>query len=871
MDLVAAEAEEERKEEQQPKKVPKDPWQDFQMPYQVATIEEYQVSAYFTDPEQVEWLWSRMHAKCQITTPSGKMLRENKASIANELDALMIGREELHYRGEDFQPDQATPWKIHTVESRGFFAMLLWLMKNKTLKAASKLNALNLLLGMCNMLSRLFLEAEAIMGIITDPMNVTHHVELAFEGTGVCRGAWQNLIQHSPGCVDQWKRLSTSIWMGHCITSSLDSATFSDIVYFLVWVYCHPASKARGQRLLHCLVLETLPRVVNKLGGWLSRLAVQLSAKNLTALPVLRSKTGHATRQADPVNKMILMYRLRKEKLHRRRVALTHEDLSLQGTRMMHYESYLDSLLHYQALNSTFQGQCQLCVSWDPSSYGGKEILVGAIYSPALDKGAWMLNQQMGHVMMSQLHESLLPYAKSSTLGRIPGYNEMRALSAALRGVGLSLTDFVVPEGLIARPLESTEYRIQDEEGLWWILDEKTGKATPQKPRSLDLGSIPLLVSISDQGPVNLAALNFLMFSSSALMLHAQFDPFHRAWNDLKNAMKKSISGAWRVVLQLTLVANVSYGPFGSSQWFFKKKAKLEEFLATRTIDSSSWEKYEHLICQEMRKPEPTSREDKEALFTSLQYLPSFVDKGPLIKLMRWFSFFESMLFWDGQFWVNKMILAEQLFAEDPEQKDDAEPDQQLPQESNPQRELQELKKKQGTWKLAPSLITERSLTIKDAILATGKATWKVHAAKAREVLSPLQVTQFNQSCSGDRFWAHELEELVASSLWNFKTLQHLFPEWCIHKDALLYHTDLFDKVLEARAQSLASMNEVPPHCYSHALSKNPVVAQEARKKAVAQWSIPLEAEAAHSRGALPEAAQSRGPLVKPWTKWCGG
>ena len=39
----------------------------------------------------------------------------------------------------------------------------------------------------------------------------------------------------------------------------------------------------------------------------------------------------------------------------------------------------------------------------------------------------------------------------------------------------------------------------------------------------------------------------------------------------------------------LTVVANLPYGPFNSSQFFFRKKAKLEEFLATRTADSDIW------------------------------------------------------------------------------------------------------------------------------------------------------------------------------------------------------------------------------------------------------------------------------------------
>lgn len=69
------------------------------------------------------------------------------------------------------------------------------------------------------------------------------------------------------------------------------------------------------------------------------------SQKELTVLPTLKSKAGAARKGADPINRMILLYRLRRERLHRRSIARTHEDLSLQNTRLVQYESYLDCVL----------------------------------------------------------------------------------------------------------------------------------------------------------------------------------------------------------------------------------------------------------------------------------------------------------------------------------------------------------------------------------------------------------------------------------------------------------------------------------------------------------------------------------------------
>ena len=130
------------------------------------------------------------------------------------------------------------------------------------------------------------------------------------------------------------------------------------------------------------------------------------------------------------------------------------------------------------------------------------------------------------------------------------------------------------------------------------------------------------------------------------MMIQAQWDPFHRAWNDIKGALKSSRFKAWKVVLQLTLVANLPYGPYGTSQWFYRKLAKMREFLATRTVDSTSWLQLCHLICRERRQPEPRDREGMLHLFSGLGSLRSFTEKGPLVKLMRWFSWFESMSFY---------------------------------------------------------------------------------------------------------------------------------------------------------------------------------------------------------------------------------
>ena len=417
---------------------------------------------------------------------------------------------------------------------------------------------------------------------------------------------------------------------------------------------------------------------------------------------------------------------------------------------------------------------------------------------------------------------------------------------------GLTLMDFKVPEGLLCRALGKHEVRIPSDNGTtFFIYDEKAHELRPQIPPGMDLGKTPLLLSISDQGPVNLSALNFLQYSSNALLMACQFDVFHRGWNDLKLALKKVTScRAWKTLLQLTVVANLPYGPFGSSQWFFKLKSRLEEYLATHTYESPSWERIQHLICQEQRRVEPRNNEEAEQLFMSLRKMPSFIEKGPLIKLMRWFSFFESIVFLEGQFWARKLILQEGSSSQDPHEDESADDEMAKQESKDPAKQLQELKKKKGTWKLSISVSSEQNLAIKDCILATGRATWKLHAASAREVTSPIQVMEHNVACAGSRYWALELEQHVKYSLWDPRCLEHLFPSWRMHDMALQWHIELFHKVLEARAMSLTAFNELPPSCYHHAVSGVPSVASGAYQMACEHWRVLLEAEAAQNAGA---------------------
>ena len=404
----------------------------------------------------------------------------------------------------------------------------------------------------------------------------------------------------------------------------------------------------------------------------------------------------------------------------------------------------------------------------------------------------------------------------------------------------------VMSRGLQCYPLEKHQHRLSDGAGNFFIADANAGEMVPEIPHNLDLGSVPALLSISDQGPANTAALNYLSFSKNALMCFSTWDVYHRCWNDLKLSFKRSMCKGWRTILELACVKNLAYGFFGSGSFYFKKKAALEDWLSKHDVSSAGWNSIQHLVARERRVMEPTTWEEKLALFEALYSLQTFRNKGACIKLMRWFSWFEGMQEMKGEFYITKLILSGGQALEN---NDEAEPAGPLPQAENHQKELQELKKRKGMWALVPTLITDRNLAVKDIILCIGKAAWKRHASRIQDLVMPEQVAEYNISCSRDQAWCDEIIETLQTALEDERHLQHLWPEFLGHQDALLWHMDLLAHLCHTRSMSLSVHHCLPPYLYCHMLSFDARVAFNAAQEALEHWKALRKAEEASLGG----------------------
>ena len=818
----------------------------FHLPYKVATVQEgFNQRAYWDQDAQgePEWLWGRAHDYMKIQLAPSKFLLNNKDTFASEFEACEVPAQEFHFRKKAEKDDRKknNRWVEHTMESRGFLIALMWCMKNRALALESKKKALALLKGL--IASSLAFAAAAgpvAMSLsVPDEGGLIHQALLTFSGQGITH-EWAGVVSKYGPATALWHKLHKANWLGSCLCSSLGATTMGDIIFFLCYISAHPLLKVSGQNVLQGFGRLALKGFIWQTGVWLADYARHLCTLNIQSLPLMRSKSGNIRKTLDPVNRMILLHKLRKEKVHRMRVASTHGELVPEQSAMMKYESYIECALYQKSMQETFGGQKQVSVAWDPSNYGGKDVLVSIIYSSSLRRAGYLMNQQLTKVRVGDVHESLLPLVKQRKLTRIEGYNELRGLSHSLSLIGLTLMDFAVPEGLILRPLLKQELLLPQPNGRPLVHNTVTQLTYPMVPPALQLSQLPLLVSISDQGPVNVPALNYLMYSEESLLVTSQWDCYHRTWNDLKLAGKRAAGGVWKTILRLSLLFNVNYGPYGSGGWFAKKRSCLEEFLLQNNSDSYCFANYASVIARERRIREPQHEQDCEALFETLKHLQNFNTKGPLVKLMRWFSWFETACWWEGEYFATRMIL-EEMGAKTEGKEEAAE----LPNEEDPQKELRELKKKQGTWKLAPQMVTNTTMCVKDIVLTVGKAAWKHHAARAREVTSAADVLLFNIQAAGHKGWAEELVSMVHDSLWNQELLLHLQEDYCLHEQALEWHMDFFDKLLETRSMSLTSFHTLPPNRYHHSLSRERVVAQAAHDMAMQDFQALLTAEEA--------------------------
>ena len=235
---------------------------------------------------------------------------------------------------------------------------------------------------------------------------------------------------------------------------------------------------------------------------------------------------------------------------------------------------------------------------------------------------------------------------------------------------------------------------------------------------------------------------------------------------------------------------------------------------------------------------------------------------GPVVKLARWFSWFESDKFFQGENYCNKLLMMEGE-NRDPLKtvnfiKLETITDIEAKGKISEKAELQQLKIAHGTWALSPLLVNPTSLWQKKLLALGAAQTWLHHSRRAKYVLDPKQVCEYTiKKAQGG--WKEELMDLMLDSFYNPQVLKQLYPAKAVSKDVkdkrLSTHFEFISRLLAKRATSLASFFLLPPLRYAPIL--DPTWEFAGRQQMLYDWQAILYLEACNLAGKHVEGLSS--------------
>ena len=187
-------------------------------------------------------------------------------------------------------------------------------------------------------------------------------------------------------------------------------------------------------------------------------------------------------------------------------------------------------------------------------------------------------------------------------------------------------------------------------------------------------------------------------------------------------------------------------------------------------------------ICLERGIDEPQDAEGREAIWNSLPSMNTVRCLGPIVKLMRWFSWFQTEKWYAGENFACKLLMLESKKISVVDGVDFIKPEKvtglSISSNLTDKQELQQLKMKHGTWALGPLLVTPTSHFQKDLIALLANPCWGHHSKRAESVLTPKQVQEWISSMAKGG-WKQEILDLM---LQGFQTAQCLLSLWGLQR-----------------------------------------------------------------------------------------
>ena len=715
---------------------------------------------------QCLWEWSRVADSLKLKDEkSFRFFSQNQEKHASEMIAAELTANQIQYRGwgDKGRGD-------HAVGSAALIMLLTLISNTKPYSAESKAKAIKLMVGLVQLSVAALEMVEGCPGICYGDGRY-HERQLSVGATGIVQNFESLLLQHK-GFTWAWGHLMVKGFCGHKIVSAQSHPCLWDILVLLAWAKNFPSTKKVWRYLGQFL----WPKIIFLCSRIIDKYAQMKSLLPLEAAPLLKNKKGR-NKRIPWQNKVLYLRKMRKIRHHRKIAATSHDDLlSSNCMLVVSAEEKLATGLYSRKIQEVYQNCYHFAVSWDPSSYD-IETLVAIVFSAQCGKAAYLPIQNLRPVLKSEVDPSILALSAINKLTRVEGYNEIRALSHALKAINWPLEKFIFPKDLLWRPLQDFEERTW-EDGRFWVVNTRTQEKKLQIPEAFQIKSSPMLVSLSDQGGINRAGLDYLVYKLS-LAVHVQFDPYHRGWNDVKLALKSTKGDLYKCFLSFALLFNVNYGPSGSKEWFMRKQGLAQDIISSSSPHEEPFLSFLPWICRERNIPEPQSPEEREQIFNTILDMNNVRALGPVVKLMRWYSWWESEKYFEGECWATKFVMLWKTKNCSPTNVANyVKPEETLSIAKTgltDKQELQQLKMKHGTWALAPLLVTPASMFQKDLIKFIAQPSWTHHADRSKYILTTDQVARYTvEKCKGG--WVDELYDLVIQGLLSPEVLKKLYP-----------------------------------------------------------------------------------------------
>ena len=546
------------------------------LPHQVAVV-KLDTGATLTAKvckENIEWEWARAVEFMGAKSTKNHWYLNKTDLFQQEFREAHISWSQFKYMGKDVD---ASLQGHHAFESGAFMLMMLLVSLNRRFHPSVKAAALGLA---CNLL-RVGAAAMANVGNMSIAVliyggNKQYHPVTITLQEGCTLAGMAAILSLSPPASRAWTALIAHAWCGYKIRSQVEHATLFDAVLFAMFI--KNSQNKKFKNAWNYVGQFLWPQLLWLCSRTLDALACQKAALPLEQVPLLKCQSGTTRKRKAPwINKMILLQKMRTMKHHRKSGMQTHGDLVTHSDQLVLSENLVTTGQYLVNAQQAFSNVRHLTIHWDPASYDCS-TLVAVAYSH--EKGVACIPpiQNITPLLKKDVCSEIQELAAGKNqLTRMDGYTELRAVSHCLKGIGLPLEKFVLDPAIQWKAIAQGKHRIL-KDGKIYIVDEETGKIEPVLPPCFHISQTYLLCSISDQGGINRASLDYCQFKLGMPLL-VLYDPFHRCWNDLKETLKKTKKNLFKTLIAFARIWNCNFGPMGSKEWFNKKRQRLSDMM----------------------------------------------------------------------------------------------------------------------------------------------------------------------------------------------------------------------------------------------------------------------------------------------------